>query len=299
MGKLLSFLFLFSTISAQAAETKPSQGDAPFRADGIYGVDNRGEYFQVTNPKVQILARSVAAMIPKSAITRTSSNPKNMQIKSVSLVQESNVCKEERFATQPVPASCTGFLIAPDVLVTAGHCAQQKIDCDSQVWVFDFAYFSQQDNVLVRPLSNVFSCKRIVTQTTTDEYDYAVILLDRPATGRIPLRPRTAGSIKVGESLFMMGHPNGLPMKIASGAQVRSVSSKFFVTNLDSYHGNSGSPVINSTTGLVEGILVRGDEDFVKAPTRSCNVSRVCKDFECRGEDVSKILPLIQFARAN
>ena len=85
----------------------------------------------------------------------------------------------------------------------------------------------------------------------------------------------------------MIGHPCGLPQKFADGATVRDNTPKaFFVANLDTYGGNSGSPVFNSSNQAVEGILVRGENDFVTNGT--CFVSLVCPTTGCRGEDVTR-----------
>ena len=48
----------------------------------------------------------------------------------------------------------------------------------------------------------------------------------------------------------------------------------------------SGSPVFNSDTHEVEGILVRGETDFVTQG--SCRVSLVCPSSGCRGEDCTR-----------
>jgi hypothetical protein len=83
--------------------------------------------------------------------------------------------------------------------------------------------------------------------------------------GRRPLAVRSAGRVAKGQPLFVIGHPNGLPTKFADGAQVRGNAHKdFFVANLDTYGGNSGSPVFNAVSLEVEGILVRGENDFVR-----------------------------------
>ena len=61
----------------------------------------------------------------------------------------------------------------------------------------------------------------------------------------------------------MIGFPSGLPCKVAANAKVSQNTDTFvFTGNLDTYGGNSGSPVFNLTTHEVEGILVRGGEDF-------------------------------------
>ena len=49
-----------------------------------------------------------------------------------------------------------------------------------------------------------------------------------------------------------MGHPLGLPVKYAANASVRENGvADHFVTNLDSYGGNSGSAVFNAATRVV------------------------------------------------
>src|SRR5690606_9114881 len=78
-----------------------------------------------------------------------------------------------------------------------------------------------------------------------------------------PLKFRKSGTTGLGAELVIIGHPLGLPLKIADSARVTSVEHNYFRANLDSYGGNSGSPVINIHTQEVEGILVRGEEDFI------------------------------------
>ena len=111
--------------------------------------------------------------------------------------------------------------------------------------------------------------------------------LDRAAVGRKPVKLRSTGKINDKQSLFVIGHPCGLPQKYAPRARVRdNTPAPFFVANLDTYGGNSGSPVFNSTSSTVEGILVRGENDFVSQGT--CYVSMVCPTTGCRGEDVTR-----------
>jgi hypothetical protein len=71
-------------------------------------------------------------------------------------------------------------------------------------------------------------------------------------------------------------------MKIAPNASVRSnVFVDYFGANLDAFGGNSGSPVFNENTGEVEGILVRGYQDY--GWNGSCYVSNVCPNNGCPG----------------
>jgi len=98
---------------------------------------------------------------------------------------------------------------------------------------------------------------------------------------------RRDGKIAGNQPVHIIGHPVGLPAKYAAGAQVRDNSSAaYFVANLDSFGGNSGSPVFNAETHFVEGVLVRGDTDFV--PHGQCSVALVCPTGGCRGEDCTR-----------
>jgi V8-like Glu-specific endopeptidase len=109
-------------------------------------------------------------------------------------------------------------------------------------------------------------------------------------TDREPLKFRKSGQVARGTELVVIGHPSGLPTKISDGAQVRSSNRKYFVANLDTYGGNSGSAVFDARTGEVQGILVRGEEDYVSDPAGgNCQATNYCPDTGCRGEDVTHI----------
>ena len=74
------------------------------------------------------------------------------------------------------------------------------------------------------------------------------------------------------------GHPSGLPRKITANASVTDNESRTrFTTNLDSFGGNSGSPIFASPSNLLIGILVEGRPDYV--PRGSCNVVNQLPDF--------------------
>ena len=97
-------------------------------------------------------------------------------------------------------------------------------------------------------------------------------------------------TLKKEDGVTVVGYPMGLPVKIAANGQVRSLESSFFVANLDTYGGNSGSPVFNTLALVnghlvVEGILVRGEDDFL-AISSPCRISKRCPVHGCRGEDV-------------
>lgn len=191
-------------------------------------------------------------------------------------------------------AYCSGFLVGADLVATAGHCVRSAKDCENLRLVFNWSLSTpDQDNSLVYT-SDVYSCAALIKNNVeSNGADFAVIRLDRIPINRVPLMVRRSGEVQSGERLTMMGHPAGIPLKIASGASVRSVFPAFFSANTDSYGGNSGSAVYNADTGEVEGILVRGEMDFVRQG--NCNISYVCADNGCRGEDVTKIANILPY----
>lgn len=253
----------------------------------IYGEDNRKDVFESNNPSFIELSKSTAAMI---STDKLKSAGLGVMITG-STLQARGICAKERFSKQLATANCSGFLVAPNKIVTAGHCIKTEADCRANKWVFDYKVErSDQTNISVSA-SSVYSCKRIIARKldTLSKDDYAVIELDRRVADRHPLKLRQSGKAVRGDALVVIGHPSGLPTKIADGANVRSLQTKYFVANLDTYGGNSGSAVFNVKTEEVEGILVRGETDYVYSSTDGCQVSNRCANDACRGEEVTYI----------
>lgn len=252
----------------------------------IYGTDNRADAPLHANRSLRGLAPSVAARIPKDSVTLRQGV---YNLPTATLRSAQGVCSTERFSTQRTAAECTGFLIAPDVLVTAGHCMQDAADCEDNLWGFDYLYTTR-----ALAEDQVFECDSIIKQELNAKNDYAIIRLNKVALGRTPLKLRKSGSIAATDSVAVIGHPSGLPLKIADGGLVRAVNAtkNFFVASVDTYGGNSGSPVFNTRTLEVEGILVRGEADYEYNSASRCYKSKVCAQGACRGEDVQKITAL-------
>ena len=66
-------------------------------------------------------------------------------------------------------------------------------------------------------------------------------------------------------------------------------NENYFSANLDSFEGNSGGPVFNSNDHFVEGILVRGEDDYIWDDKRDCFKVKKCLDRSCSGEEVTRI----------
>lgn len=247
----------------------------------VYGEDNRVDVADAP-AQFQEWAKSTAAMVSPNEWDA------DYNIVSDIIGDAMRLCPDQQFYNQFSSATCSGFLVGPDTLVTAGHCVSES-SCASYNWVFDFT-----NDVTKFDPENIYECKEIVKSVLTDDnQDYAVIKLDRKVTGRKFFRPRTSGSIAKGEDIVVIGHPSGLPTKIADGATVRdSSNANFFVTDLDTFGGNSGSVVVNQSSGMAEGILVRGDTDYevvTYSDGSRCRQVNICAQDGCGGEEVTKL----------
>jgi len=230
----------------------------------IYGRDGRVDVRFSKSKKFKKLAQSTAAMIETSNL-KLVNNEYKMASNVRSLRSSQRLCSGERYSNQPTAASCSGFLVGDDLLVTAGHCVSGYMAhaCDSFKWVFDYNINSKSNPFAIKmKKSNVYGCKEVVSVELSKTVDFAVIRLDRKVKNRRPLKFRTSGSVSVGTQLTVIGYPWGLPGKITTGGSVMyNDHSVFFGGNLDTFQGNSGSAVFNAKTGVVEGILVRGRAD--------------------------------------
>ena len=258
----------------------------------VYGDDNRLEVYEAA-VKWQKIAKSTAAMVPTRSMTISNTGEqKTYTLGFESLGKARGLCEEENFREQNSAGYCSGFLVGKDLLVTAGHCMEDYYDCKGNSWVFDYKVDEATGkSALTYTHNQVYGCKEILkTELNADKMDYALIRLDRPVEDRASLSFRKAEYIKTDTEIVVIGHPSGLPTKVAGGAKVRAKGHEnYFIANLDTFGGNSGSAVFNAQTTEVEGILVRGETDYFYDTENSCERVYQCNDDECRGEDVTRI----------
>ncbi len=259
----------------------------------IYGLDHRHELFEEPDPAIRILATSTVALIETKDLYESEHA---FHLSAKTFGEEFGLCPNERYAYQPAGAFCSGFLIAPDLVVTAGHCLPEKQDCANTAFVFGYSYKNQDSMPDLIAKHDVYTCRRlIVSKEKSSGIDFALVKLDREVVGRTPLAFRSHGQVRRGDPLLVIGHPGGIPAKIAGGGHVRDSREKHtFVANLDVVSGNSGSPVFNFLTHEVEGILVGGEEDFIKT-REGCHVSLRCTNNDCVGEEVVRTTSVLPY----
>lgn len=292
------FLLLLLSYPAEGFELWGDSDDRfyhTFIPSGYYGCDNRTELHLYQDKMIRNLARSTAGMVPLDYLTKQADGLYGIP-RVIRLEQATNLCPDERFVTQLDLVACTGFLISEDLLVTAGHCIEDRSDCESYGWIFD--YTEERSSEFQIHQEQIFFCKDVIDRVFGDseEMDYSVIKLDRKVTGRTPLRVRRQGKINDNEKVLIIGHPFGTSTKIADNAFVIDNSFEHhFFADLDAFVGNSGSPVINARTGEVEGILSAGSPDVIFDNQRNCYATYRCSSGKnCEGELVTRITSVRQ-----
>jgi V8-like Glu-specific endopeptidase len=210
------------------------------------------------------------------------------------MAHETNFCAGEPLNHQKRLAKCSGFLVGEDILVTAGHCMLDQVECENNSWVFDYNRDVQESGII--EAEQVYRCKQVLfaEKNIQTKVDFAIIRLDHKVTGRLPM-PLHYGKVDSSQQLMAIGFPFGTFLKLSINGSVRDNSNPFyFQANLDTFHGNSGSPIINQNTGEVEGLLVRGEKDTYLDQQNSCLRINHCRDGQCRGEDVIRISVVIK-----
>lgn len=262
----------------------------------VFGTDDRVEVHELeAGSAIRAATDSVAAMIPRSRL--------DIELDAVvpfetpeTLQESRDLCADEKFVSQPVVAGCSGFLVAPDLLLTAGHCVEEDNEsveslCAGMAWVFGLKYddpaAAEAGTFPTVAPDDVYRCAEVIAWASEDcSADYAFVRLDREVEGRTPLvvapeRPA------VGDPVFTVGFPSGIPMKVAPGAVADMsyyTSGDSFEATVDGFGGNSGGPVLD-TEARVRGILVCGNSlpPYVSSGDGCWRTSRCRDDGTCRG----------------
>lgn len=296
MKKKINKLVVFSVLAAcwgafAGCGGSATQGGALERGQtskggkgDIYGEDNRLEYYQSPNSALKEVGRATAVLVDEDEINRGDSG--SAKLPDATLREDNDMCKSARFSEQPAPGGCTAFLVAPDVMVSAGHCIDDRTECQNTEVVFGFQYDSSDDeNVHRLEQKDVYQCKSVIHRdySSSEDLDYGVFRLDRKVENRKPLDFRREGKPDEETPLAIVGHPMGLPLKIAAGGQIiDNTPENYILYNLDGFGGHSGAPVVNTETGKVEAIHVRGAPDYkwTEQEGESCRIARSCEEVD-------------------
>lgn len=256
----------------------------------VFGVDDR---LSIRPGTVGYdLSRSTAVSVLSANYERLSDSKIRLNVDKL----DQMFCPEVRFSKQiSLSYGCTGFLVGPDLIATAGHCMvntgesrnETELYCKTFSWLFDYNETITPENV---SSENHYTCKRVIYAVKDEKApfrDFALVQLTRPVKGRKPLK-LSQDVLRPGEKLSMVGHPFGQPAKFSRNARIlkNNLTRGSFLTSLDAFEGNSGSPVFNAKNEVV-GILIGGTPSANTITNGRCEVLNRCSDngTKCLEED--------------
>jgi V8-like Glu-specific endopeptidase len=282
---------------AEPSEDSTPQSERPAqRGKGdLIGEDERVERFELDQVgEEERFARASAALVINTN-TNLYQDGSLMFTSSVQTIgQRFGLCEDERFVEQPMLARCSATLVAPDLVLTAGHCVglghEQLRDttamCRRLNVIFDLGYLQDYDDPL-EPLSrvlpeNAYECERVEAwgypeDRSAPSDDWALIRLDRAVEGRTPMRLADTSPAS-GSSLTIIGHPLGLPQKVSRG-DVLTQTPRLFAHDADTLTGSSGSGTFDLEAGALVGVHVSGttQRDLVMDTSRGCTTVSSCR----------------------
>jgi trypsin-like peptidase len=200
----------------------------------IYGTDDRRDLYQVAETELRKVADSVVALVAVSDLHQRRDG--RYKLSTTRYRDDYELCPSEPFFDQPLGCDCTGFLVAPDIIATAGHCVRSMRRLNKIRFVFGFHMLDRERARTEFLPDDVYQGASILAREEDEDTgaDWALVRLARPVRDHEPLRIRASGKIANSRSIFVVGHPNGLPTKIADGANVRDNRRRaYFVANLD------------------------------------------------------------------
>jgi hypothetical protein len=233
--------------------------------------------------KLLVNARSVAIVVDRSLLIKVSSGYYQID-GSRTLGALYQLCPGEAFSNEPVLGTGTAMVTGTRQMMTAGHVFTGPLQNYAVVFGFEI-YDKAGGYKRLISTDSVFFPQKILH--TSAELDISIFSVDRDLPSP-PLIWSMVTNPPINEPVYMIGHPYGLPKKVAANASVQTNNDPAYLyTSLDAFEGNSGSPVFDLQTNQVIGILVGGETDFNWNGT--CNISNVCTIPFCQGEKVVRI----------
>lgn len=203
------------------------------------------------------------------------------------------LCPDEPFHDQPIVIErdgeaaggygYTGYLVGPRHVLTCWH-GWEHYAYRPQVAVFGYALGPQPGEPTNRAAAEVVplspyplaQARPPDPQQRATPDDWVLLELERPVGLPGASAAPRLGTPRTGQAVYTLGHPCGLPLKLADHARILAADARSFRTDLDTFTGNSGSPVFDARTHALLGLVVeaqKGEGDFEAAPARGCYVA--------------------------
>jgi hypothetical protein len=180
-----------------------------------------------------------------------------------------DLCPNQRFAReQTVGATCSGVLFQTGLVLTAAHCLDERpIDRWRVVFGHDGDPKTPLRSVGIRAIRHCVP--------NTERGDLVALELDQAIT---PMSPSKVGPPHANGLVHLLGHPFGLMLKASTCIGANHCDTKphatqigvdWFLADLDTFRGNSGSPVYAEDGKTLVGIWSSSPSGLVRGKHRS------------------------------
>jgi len=302
-------------LDAWRAQRQAPGGAGLHRPLAIYGADSREDIRFVTDPNARTFwegSMATCLVARAESLTEVAGRPgedKEYALDTYTLRDHLEAvygtpCDDVRFLNQPCCPGGTAVLVADDVIVTAGHVLWRLGNYDVTQLRFVFGFEQLEPNYARTEIPAAWVCSGVQLIHRPNplkwEEDWAVIRITPPRGSPTRVRYfRRSGGPAVGSTLYVLGHPTGLPMKLASGIVRDSSNPRILTTTLDTFAGNSGSPVfsliaVGGRPALqLEGTLITGEaDDYVTVG--SCVKPNAISESSGEGATVQRVTNYLQ-----
>lgn len=283
----LSIILLLAACQERFAHDGQGSG-----AGVVYGEDSRREVRadDALSVAQRRAAEATAAFFPANRLVPEEGG---FRVSAPTLAQANRLCEGVPFREQTSASYCSAVLIAPNRILTAGHCLPVNAEtCNGQRLVFGWTL--ERGNKL--GADDVYGCTRVLRLERdggeAERPDMALVELDRDVVGREPV-PVSFEDLKAGEAVFGAAYPNGIPLKLFDGSIFQpAAGTPYAKAEIDTFSGGSGGPIF-SMDGTLRALLIGGEADYEWANgPGSCRRLRVCKNLEdCGGEYLLQLKP--------
>lgn len=294
MNKIYTLLIaatLFSCVNdprVNVVKTKKACFQGPSAI--IYGANNINKLSDVEDRDLQDISKSVAAIVSKKRLFKDSNRSDDELTFFGTRLAHGDLMCDSSLNSQRTGARCSSFLVGPDVIATAAHCLDDSKNeglspievCNKNRIIFDFdesRFLNDHSNNGRISESDIFKCEKIIDYKLDDDHDYALIKLDRVVEGRQALKMLDPVDLSYGSEISTIGFPQGIVMRASTEGKYYELSTNknWLNTQLDTFSGNSGGPIIDILTNMVVGIHTHGEEGALEL-----NKSKGCFEYSKR-----------------
>ncbi|MBN20907.1 MAG: hypothetical protein CL678_06410 [Bdellovibrionaceae bacterium] len=261
----------------------------------IFGEDSRIDAFEIQSSFWREKSKAVVAIRKKGVFNR---NPhlQSLSIKHAlkTLKEEKNLCSGESFEFQYSLSECSGVLVAPDLVLTAGHCVKDHPCNGKGIEVYtDFEISDPHSSLQKLHRDQSHACiRKIHTEypllngtNYMGGQDIALIQISPPIKDRNPVSIDYVGSFEPQASVRAMGFPSGIPLKQSRGFfKGISAPNQMIWTDVDTVKGSSGSPLFKESDGNLIGIITLSDQKKAYQKKKYSKCSRLidCEKENCK-----------------